>query len=63
MRRFGLSEREQERVWELAGRGHVVASGGAQAEREAGVCAPLCQLNWRGEAGAEEALEAVPVEA
>src|SRR5947209_5673078 len=45
------------------GRGHVVAGGGAQAWREAGVRAPLCHLDWRRQAGAEEALGAVPVEA
>ena len=62
MRRFGLSEREQERVWELWGEGTSLPGGGAQAVREAGVRAALCDVDWGREAGAEDALEAVPVE-
>ena len=43
------------------GRGHVVAGGRAQARRQAAVRASVCDFDGRGEAGSEEALEAMPV--
>jgi hypothetical protein len=60
MRRFGLAESEQERVWELWGEGTSLRAV-AQARRQAGVRASVCDFDGRGETGSEKALEAMPV--
>jgi hypothetical protein len=61
MRRFGLSECEQDRVWELWGEGTPLRGWRAQAQRPARVRASLCCLDRRGQAAAAEAFCAVPV--